>query len=140
MVASVSALIAGVALLLLDQWSKRIVRAHLRGRSLDWPPILRIRCVGHSRPSYDRAAHRILLVALWFAALVSAVLLHHTGQWFESVLASSGLGLAFGGAVGNLVDIVRDRRVVDFIELSRWPAFNVADVGIVAGLMVALSA
>ena len=37
-------------------------------------------------------------------------------------------GLLLGGAVGNLIDRLRDGAVTDFIELPAWPAFNVADI------------
>jgi signal peptidase II len=47
------------------------------------------------------------------------------------------LGLALGGILGNLTDrIFRDPsvfngHVIDWIELPRWPVFNVADIAIV---------
>lgn len=48
-----------------------------------------------------------------------------------------GLGLVLGGAVGNLVDRVRFRAVVDFLDVYigqwHWPAFNVADIAICCG-------
>ena len=37
-------------------------------------------------------------------------------------------GLLLGGAVGNLIDRVRQGAVTDFIDLPLWPAFNVADM------------
>ena len=43
-----------------------------------------------------------------------------------------------GGAVGNLVDRIRYRYVVDFIDMyigdSHWPTYNVADIAITVGL------
>ena len=47
-----------------------------------------------------------------------------------------GVGLLIGGAVGNLTDRVRLNEVVDFLDPPAWPAFNVADVAIVAGILV----
>ena len=48
-----------------------------------------------------------------------------------------GLAGILGGAMGNLVDRVRFRAVVDFLDFYygewHWPAFNVADIGICAG-------
>ena len=38
------------------------------------------------------------------------------------------VGLLAGGAIGNLIDRVRDGRVTDFIDPPGWPAFNVADI------------
>jgi signal peptidase II len=39
-----------------------------------------------------------------------------------------------------LLDVLRRRHVVDFIDLGWWPVFNVADVGIVGGLVLAFGA
>ncbi len=51
-----------------------------------------------------------------------------------------GLGLIVGGAVGNLVDRIRLGYVVDFLDVywkhHHWPAFNVADIGITAGVVL----
>lgn len=52
-------------------------------------------------------------------------------------------GLLLGGAIGNLLDRVRDHAVTDFIDVPLWPAFNLADVAItfgVAALVLALEA
>lgn len=46
-----------------------------------------------------------------------------------------GAGLLIGGAVGNLADRLRADEVTDFIDPSLWPAFNVADIAIVAGIL-----
>lgn len=52
-----------------------------------------------------------------------------------------GLGLVLGGALGNLVDRVRFRAVIDFLDFYigawHWPAFNVADVAICLGALLA---
>ena len=46
------------------------------------------------------------------------------------------VGLVGGGALGNLIDRVRAGEVTDFIDLPRWPPFNLADVAIVAGVIL----
>ena len=50
-----------------------------------------------------------------------------------------GLGLVLGGALGNLLDRLRYRAVVDFLDFYvgqwHWPAFNVADIGICLGAL-----
>jgi signal peptidase II len=50
------------------------------------------------------------------------------------------VGLVVGGALGNLADRVRIGAAIDFLDPPLWPAFNLADVAIVAGvgLFVAL--
>ena len=47
-------------------------------------------------------------------------------------------GLVLGGAVGNVVDRLREGAVVDFLKLPHWPAFNVADSAITIGVIVLL--
>ncbi len=131
-------LASGAVLLLLDQWSKRMVQRHVPDRCISWGPILRIRCVTNLKELYRRDGARAVLVLVWFAALVSAILLRRSGVWFQGHVALFGLGLAFGGAAGNLLDILRRRCIVDFIDLRWWPVFNLADVAIVGGLVVAL--
>ena len=48
------------------------------------------------------------------------------------------LGAILGGALGNLLDRLRFREVVDFLEFYwrgfHWPAFNVADSAITVGV------
>jgi len=46
------------------------------------------------------------------------------------------LGMVLGGALANAVDRVVQGYVVDFIDLQRWPVFNVADMAIVLGILV----
>jgi len=68
--------------------------------------------------------------------------------WFALAAATPGLwlgiGLLVGGALGNLADRIRDDGVTDFLDPPLWPAFNLADVAITAGVavvaLIALSA
>ncbi|HMF40046.1 MAG TPA: signal peptidase II [Polyangia bacterium] len=127
----------GGLVLLLDQWSKRVVQLRLPAAGHGWGRVVRIRCVRNRRDAQAGRAKRMVLVLIWAAAVGSAIALHGTGAWFQSHAALLGLGAAFGGAAGNLLDLLRRRWVVDFIGVGWWPAFNLADVGIVAGLAAA---
>ncbi len=53
----------------------------------------------------------------------------------------TGFGLILGGALGNLLDRLRLRAVIDFMDFYlgswHWPAFNVADVAICLGAVLA---
>jgi len=84
-----------------------------------------------------RRTARAGLVLSWVIALACATALHASGQTFQSQWSMWGVGAALGGAAGNLLDVLRRRSVLDFIDLGWWPVFNVADIGIVAGLVVA---
>ena len=47
-------------------------------------------------------------------------------------------GLLLGGALGNIVDRVREGAVIDYLKLPHWPAFNVADAAITVGVVILL--
>ena len=49
------------------------------------------------------------------------------------------LGLLAGGSLSNLVDRLRLGHVTDFLDLRYWPAFNLADVCIVVGVLLLLT-
>jgi len=69
-------------------------------------------------------------VLLAIAGLVAYFAMHVTdpGLWLP-------VGMVFGGALGNLADRVRIDGVTDFIDPALWPAFNVADMCIVIGVL-----
>lgn len=76
-----------------------------------------------------------LFLAATLVAVVAIVMLvrsAHSQPWL-----CRGLGLVMGGALGNLVDRIRFRAVVDFVDVYvgtwHWPAFNVADMAICIG-------
>jgi signal peptidase II len=46
------------------------------------------------------------------------------------------VGLLAGGALGNLVDRLAAGEVTDYIAVGSWPAFNLADVAITAGVVL----
>lgn len=54
----------------------------------------------------------------------------------------AALGLVIGGALGNLLDRLRHGAVTDFLDFHfqdyHWPAFNLADSGIVLGVFLLL--
>lgn len=130
-------LAAGGTVLVLDQWTKRMVEGHVTGRGLSVGTALRIRRVTTVRASFTRARGRMMLAATWLVACACAVALSLSGTGFEGEAAWWGVGAALGGAAGNLLDVLRRQSVRDFIDLGWWPVFNLADVGIVGGLVLA---
>jgi signal peptidase II len=50
-------------------------------------------------------------------------------------------GMLIGGALGNILDRVRDGSVADFIKLPLgWPPFNLADTSITLGVLLLIFA
>jgi signal peptidase II len=76
----------------------------------------------------------VIAISLVAIALVTQYLVRHPerpGVWLAT-------GLIAGGALGNLADRVRIDSVTDFIDPPAWPAFNLADIAIVAGVAILL--
>jgi len=130
-------LASGSLFLLLDRCSKIWVQRRVPERVFFGGRFLQIRCVAHCELLYERAGARAALVLIWVLAMASAVWLHSSGTWLQNTSALVGVGCALGGAAGNLTDIFRRHHIVNFIDLGWWPVFNLADVGIVGGLLLA---
>lgn len=87
----------------------------------------RIRVVANARAALSVASSSALL------ALITAIVVAAAPTGMTAV----GLGMAIGGAAGNLVDRVRHGAVVDFVAIGRWPTFNIADAAMTVGLVMA---
>ena len=74
-----------------------------------------------------------LIVSLLIAAAVVALLVTVARNATRPLLWLPA-GLLLGGALGNVMDRIREGAVVDFLKLPHWPAFNVADSAITIGL------
>lgn len=76
----------------------------------------------------------------WILALFSGCIATGLIIWLlrtHDRLVATGLALIIGGALGNALDRLRHGAVVDFLDFHladwHWPAFNMADVGVVCG-------
>jgi signal peptidase II len=76
-----------------------------------------------------------LLVSVSVIGL-GAVILAWWRRRRASTVEQAAYALLVAGAFGNAIDRVLRGYVVDFIEIHRWPIFNVADVAIVAGAVL----
>ncbi|MGE5604884.1 MAG: signal peptidase II [Bacteroidota bacterium] len=75
----------------------------------------------------------LLLIALSIAVILFVWINRNKLSGYPKVF-QVGLGLALGGALGNLVDRIRLGYVVDFLDFQFWPVFNLADIAIVSGV------
>jgi signal peptidase II len=137
---------AGV--LALDLLSKLLAVRHLSDREpIDLlGGLLTLRLVRNPGAAFGMAQG--LTLVLTAIAVVVVVVILRMARRLHSAWWAVALGLVLGGALGNLVDRLFRApspgrgHVVDFLELPRWPVFNLADSAIVVAglLMVLLSA
>jgi signal peptidase II len=134
-----------VAAYLLDRVTKSVAERTLAGR----PPIRLVPHVLDLRYTENSGGAFSLLGGqpwLFFTATVLVCLVIVAVSFrLTSARSAVGLGLVFGGALGNLTDRIArgpgvSGRVVDFIELHRWPVFNAADSAIVIGALLVVLA
>jgi signal peptidase II len=86
-----------------------------------------------------RGGMQVILSLIAALALVGITVLAMrtapAARWKRAAFA-----LIAGGALGNLVDRVRDGAVTDFVRWRihdhRWPIFNVADAALLVGVML----
>jgi signal peptidase II len=132
-------LLAAVAVVVaIDQLTKRIAVESLeRGESVNVFLGLDVTNTRNTGVAFgalqDSGAIVAVLIAFALVALLGwfAVVAERPWPWLPA-------GLLLGGALGNLVDRVREGAVVDFIDPIAWPAFNVADACIVVGVLALL--
>ena len=122
-------------MIVLDQITKALVTGALRrGDRVELFPGLDLTNVGNTGVAFGAlAGGGRWIVALTAAALV--LLLAYFVRHARRRLAWLAVGLVIGGALGNLIDRAREGAVIDFIDPIAWPAFNLADSAIVAGVL-----
>jgi signal peptidase II len=126
--------VAGVVLI-GDQLTKQLVRSSIAlGESRHLLPGVTLVHAQNSGVAFSLlngdGAGVIVVTLVVVAALLTYFARQHERRWMW--LAT---GLVVGGALGNLVDRVREGVVTDFIKLPGWPAFNLADTAITLGVL-----
>lgn len=80
--------------------------------------------------------------SFYFLCIATLVAIGLLIYWFTRLTNNDkglifGLSLILGGAIGNLIDRVRLKEVVDFLDFFirsyHWPSFNLADSAITVG-------
>lgn len=132
--------LAGGALLVLDQWVKLWTASHLAlGESAPLIPgfveLLRVHNYGAAWSAFS--GMRWLLLALT-GSIVVAVAVLLAKKIIRHPLGLSAAALILAGGLGNIIDRLRLGYVVDMFNFQfiRYPVFNVADICIVSGAIL----
>lgn len=123
----------------LDQFSKLWIRTNfVLGESRPAEGFFRLSYFHNTGASFgmfqDGAVFFTIVSTISFLAVLALMLFGR--QYIKPLDTLSGklaTGLVSAGALGNLIDRFNLGYVVDFIDFSFWPAFNVADSCIVVG-------
>ncbi len=124
--------------LALDRWTKQLAIDHLHENGARSIPIageyVRLTYVENRGAAFGLLQNQtdffILVGLVVIGVIVASYRYIPEPNWLLNVC----LGLQMGGAVGNLIDRIRVGYVVDFVDLTFWPVFNVADSAICVGV------
>ena len=126
-----------VAALGIDALSKTWASARLPGEPISLGPLtLRLvhnRGIAFGVGGFLPASTIIIVTAL--VAVVTAVV-----GWQGRLDPPIAAGLIVGGALANVGDRLTAGSVVDFIDIGRWPVFNLADVILLIGIALIVRA
>ena len=123
------------AVMALDQGSKGLVVSSLcRGESVGVFPGLDVTNTRNTGVAFGALEGSGTIVAV-LIVLALVLLIGYFAMNAGRRLLWLPAGMLLGGALGNLVDRVREGAVIDFIDPVAWPAFNLADSAIVIGVL-----
>lgn len=126
-----------VAAIGIDALSKLWASAQLPGEPLSLGP-LTLRLVHNRGIAFGVGgflpASTIIIVTAAIAVVVAVV------GWRGRLDPPVAAGLIVGGALANVADRLTAGSVVDFIDIGRWPVFNLADVILLTGIALMVRA
>jgi signal peptidase II len=118
----------------LDQITKIVIRATLERRdSIGVFPGFDITRVRNEGIAFSLFPGRQTAIAVLTVIALTAIALALARLVGRNAFVAAGAGMLVGGSLGNLVDRLIRGGVTDFLDPYRWPAFNIADIGIVCG-------
>ena len=131
---------AALLVMLLDQASKLYIIWNLNpGDSLELiPGVFHLTYVRNPGAAFGILANKTTFFIVVSAIMIVLILFGRRFFSTRRIAIHLAFALQMGGALGNLIDRVRFGYVIDFFDLRVWPVFNVADMAIVAGMILLL--
>lgn len=133
-----------VLLVSLDQWTKALAAAHLKGASplVLWQDVFEFHYFENTGAAWGMLRNKqtffYILTIVFFALIVWEIKRLYKNSRFIPLMYT--LVFMFAGAAGNFIDRVVHKYVIDFIyvKLIDFPIFNLADCYITISVVVLL--
>lgn len=102
------------------------------------PDILSLTYIRNSGAAWSILEDQMIFFYVITVVVVGALIyfLHTEGK--RSPIASTGIAFIMGGAIGNFIDRLHLKYVIDMIRLEfiNFPIFNVADMALTIGVII----
>lgn len=133
-----------LAIIVADQTTKAFMLFAIMSppRVLSVTPFFNLRLGFNTGISFGLFSSNSQFVSWALSAIAIVIVLGLIGLLYRSRHMGEiiGLGAAIGGALGNVIDRVRQGAVTDFLDFHvgdwHWPTFNLADTAITVGLVL----
>ena len=124
--------VIALALILFDQITKFLIRLFMtKGQSIALiKNILYIIYVQNTGAGFGLFQNSVGIL-IWFSIIVLGLLFY-----FYDKIPFVPRALLVAGVIGNLIDRIFLKFVVDFVDFRIWPAFNVADSCLTIGVIL----
>ena len=120
-----------------DQLSKFLIRENLDvGES--WPAtgVVRLTHGTNTGSAFGLFPNQTLFLIVASVIAIGFIYYFYKTHAMPRRVVALAIGMQLGGAIGNLIDRLRVGEVVDFLDVGRWPIFNLADSSIVVGMAI----
>jgi signal peptidase II len=134
----------GLLVVLIDQLTKAWIRGNLAiGETLfeaGFFRIIRVENTGAIFGSFKEHTSTIIILAFVGIVVILFLLFYLRRRWpfLDNAFILTGISLLLGGTIGNQVDRIWLGYVTDFLDLSFWPTFNVADSSSTVGSVIVI--
>lgn len=134
----------GLLVVLIDQLTKAWIRGNLAiGETFfeaGFFRIIRAENTGAIFGSFKEHTQTIIILAFIGVAVILFLLFYLRRRWpfLNDTFVLTGVSLVLGGTIGNQIDRIWLGYVTDFLDVSFWPTFNVADSASTVGSIVVI--
>lgn len=132
----------GLLVIIADQLSKAWIRANLAVGEASFEAgffkILRVQNTGAAFGIFKEHTQTLIVVSFIGIIVILLIVFVLRSRWsfLNSMLVMAAIGMVLGGTAGNQIDRVWLGYVTDFIYVTVWPTFNIADSSSVVGTII----
>jgi len=124
--------------ILTDQWSKIFAIHNFQEKKEIIPDFFAFTLQANKGIAFSITFNKFLIIIFSSLLLILVFFLSRKYLKFEYKTPNILIPLIIGGGISNLIDRIRLGSVIDFISISKYPIFNLADVFITIGCIILL--